>query len=247
MSGERPPNDPDAGSLLLLHRAHPGVPRDSDRRTPRVGREVTHLALGRPRGAPGVRKAGDRISCLPRDVYSPLLARPTVLRRLLGTRGRPGRDVLLPDRDLGLSLVRMQPAFRRGPVSQGPDLVVPGLDARRAPGVLRGSRALPLRRARARPLDGRVGGPGSALGAHLRRAVGPDDRGHRDDTQIAAADRSPVSWDPRSCEGQAQIACDVYREVSQRRSLRTGPPRSARDGSSPLADPWLGRNSASPA
>src|SRR5260370_8046810 len=95
MSGERPPNAPDAGSLLLLHRAHPGVPRDSDRRTLRVGREVTHLALGRPRGAPGVRKAGDRISCLPRDVYSPLLARPTVLPRLLGTPARPHPDLLL--------------------------------------------------------------------------------------------------------------------------------------------------------
>src|ERR1700737_614077 len=255
MGGERPPDDPDAGSLLLLHRAHPGAPRDSDRGPPRVGRETAHLALGRPPGAPVVREAGDRISCLPRDVYSPVLTRPAVLRGLLGTRGRPARDVLLPHRDLGLSLVRLQPAFRRGPVPPGPDLVVPGLDARRAPGVLRGGRALPRRRARARPLDGCVGGPGPALGAHLRRAARPDDRGHRADVQITAADRrSPLSRDPRRSEGQAQIACDVYREASQRRSLRTGPPRSARGGSPPSLKrtPWgpapiLGSSSVSPA
>src|SRR4029077_19583835 len=257
MSGERPSDDLDAGGLLLLHRAHRGAPRDSDRGPPRVGREAAHLALGRLRGAPVVRKAGDRISRLPGDVYSPVLARPAVLRWLLGTRGRPARDVLLPHRDLGLSLVRMQPAFRRGPVPPGPDLVVPGLDARRAPGVFRGGRALPWRRARARPLDGRVGGSSSTLGAHLRRAARPDDRGHRADTQIAAADRSPVSRDPRRSEGQAQIAGDVYREASQRRSLRPGPPRSARDASPPsLASlkrtPWcpapiFGSSSASPA
>src|SRR4029077_12125907 len=152
---------------------------------------------------------------LPRDVYSPVLARPAVLRWLLGTRGRPARDVLLPHRDLGLSLVRLQPAFRRGSVPPGPDLVVPGLDARRTPGVLRRARALPRRRAHARSLDGRVGGPGSALGARLRRAARPDDRGHRPDTQITAACRRPVSRDPGRGEGQTQIACDVYREASQ--------------------------------
>src|SRR4029077_18166887 len=160
MSGERPPDDPDAGSLLLLHRAHPGAPRDSDRGPPRMGREAAHLALGRPRGAAAVREAGDRIPRLPRDVYSPVLARPAVLRWLLGTRGRPARDVLLSHRDLGFSLVRMQPAFRPGPVPPGPDLVVPGLVARRTPRVLRRSRALRRRRAHARSLDGCVGEPG---------------------------------------------------------------------------------------
>src|SRR5712691_7257877 len=218
-----------------------------------------------------VREAGDGIPPLPGDVHSPLSPRAPVLRRLLGTRGGPARDVLFPHRDVGLSLVRVQPPFRRGPVPQGANLVVPRLGARRSPALPPGDHALPLRRARARPLVGSVGRSRPALGRRLRRVARP--HGHRDSLHASPAAPGLGTSGPWRGEDQARVVANpsqhrvpgatgkgtaararFYSEASQRRSLRTGPSFSALDGLSPSLKTTprrpgipLGKSSARPA
>src|SRR4030095_15557229 len=135
-----------------------------------------------------------------------------------------------------------------GPVSQGSNLVVPGLGARRSPALPHADHGVPLRRARARPVDGSLGGSCPALGFHLRRVAHPDD--HRDSLHAspAATALATSSGRPWPGEGQTQVvatlsgpahgsepvgASGLCQEASQRRSLRTGPPPSAPGRSRP--------------
>jgi hypothetical protein len=130
-------------------------------------------------------------------------------------------------------LVRVQPPLRRGPVPQGPDLVVLHLDARRPPALSIADRALPLRRARAGALDGDVGGPCPALEHGLLRAARPD--GHRDrfHPPSAAAGAGSSTRGPKLGEGQARVV----------RLFGTSSPRP-RAGEEPASAPTTGGASA---
>src|SRR5215469_3421310 len=139
------------GRRVLLHdRARPRPPRDPDRRSPWLGGKAPYLAVGQPGRPALVREAHHGIPPLFGDVDPLVRPRASALWRLLGARGRPPRDVLLPHRHLGLSLVRVQPPLRRPPIPQGADLVVSHLDLGRSPPVPAGDRVLPLRRPHAR-------------------------------------------------------------------------------------------------
>ena len=109
-------------------------------------------------------------------------------------------------------------------VSQGRGLVVPDLDPWRTPALPHDDRALPRRRPRARPLDGRVGKSRAALGPRLLRAARADDGRDRHQESRAAV---------RGC-------CASHRREDQTRvvgsflGLWIGPSLVALEDSSPV-------------